>query len=404
MILEHIDSPADLRTLTPEQLAELSEEIRGFIVEAVTATGGHLGSNLGVVELTLALHRTFDSPRDVLLWDTGHQAYVHKLVTGRRDAFAQLRQAGGLSGYPNRAESEHDWVENSHASTILSYAHGLASAFETPGDQTGGWSRWWATARSPAAWPTRPSTTSATRASRVVIVLNDNGRSYAPTVSRLSLSLTHLRLNPTYIQARQRIRHLLRELPGVGDLAYSGVHGLTSALREVVTPHTFFEALGHPLRRAHRRARHRRRGAGLGQRRGMAGTDRRPRAHPEGPGLRAGRRGRHPAAPRRQGRWPPAAAGDGRPLRHRARPAPTARVPPSPGDERLGRHRGRRDGRPARDHLHRRLHPVAAPPGRSRPPHRGHHRGHARTDRAAPVPGPLPRPLLRRRHRRAARR
>src|SRR5665213_1653401 len=127
-ILDRIDSPSDLRALSAEELTELSAEIRQFIVSAVTTTGGHLGSNLGVVELTLALHRTFDSPRDVLLWDTGHQAYVHKLVTGRREAFTHLRQAGGLSGYPNRAESEHDWVENSHASTILSYAHGIATA------------------------------------------------------------------------------------------------------------------------------------------------------------------------------------------------------------------------------------------------------------------------------------
>ena len=221
----------------------MSSEIRDFIVEAVTATGGHLGSNLGVVELTLALHRTFDSPNDAILWDTGHQAYVHKLVTGRRSAFAQLRQAGGLSGYPNRTESEHDWVENSHASTILSYAHGLASAFELQGDNrrvvavvgdgalTGGMAY---EALNNLGHSGKP----------VVIVLNDNGRSYSPTVSRLSLSLTHLRLNPAYIHARQRIRHLIRELPGVGDLAYSGVHGLTSALREVVTPHTFFEALG----------------------------------------------------------------------------------------------------------------------------------------------------------------
>jgi len=133
MILEQIDSPADLKDLSPAELATLASEIRDFIVGAVTATGGHLGSNLGVVELTLALHRTFDSPNDAILWDTGHQAYVHKLVTGRRSAFAQLRQAGGLSGYPNRTESEHDWVENSHASTILSYAHGLASAFELQG-------------------------------------------------------------------------------------------------------------------------------------------------------------------------------------------------------------------------------------------------------------------------------
>jgi 1-deoxy-D-xylulose-5-phosphate synthase len=243
MILEHIDSPSDLRSLTPEELDVLSEEIRGFIVDAVTATGGHLGSNLGVVELTLALHRTFDSPRDALLWDTGHQAYVHKLVTGRRQAFTQLRQAGGLSGYPNRSESEHDWVENSHASTILSYAHGLANAFELQGADrrvvavvgdgalTGG-----------MAYEALNNLGHSGR--RVLIVLNDNGRSYAPTVSRLSVGLTHLRLNPTYVHARQRLRHLIREIPAVGDIAYSGVHGLTSALREVVTPHTFFETLG----------------------------------------------------------------------------------------------------------------------------------------------------------------
>jgi 1-deoxy-D-xylulose-5-phosphate synthase len=243
MILEHIDSPADLRSLTPEELIQLSAEIREFIVDAVTVTGGHLGSNLGVVELTLALHRTFDSPRDVVLWDTGHQAYVHKLVTGRRQDFARLRQAGGLSGYPNRSESEHDWVENSHASAILSYAHGLASAFELEGNPrrvvavvgdgalTGG-----------MAYEALNNLGHSGK--RVLIVLNDNGRSYAPTVSRLSLSLTHLRLNPSYVHARQRVRNILRELPAVGDLAYSGVHGLASALREVVTPHTFFEALG----------------------------------------------------------------------------------------------------------------------------------------------------------------
>ncbi len=243
MILEHIDSPADLRTLTPEELGVLSQEIREFIVEAVTATGGHLGSNLGVVELTLALHRTFDSPRDLLLWDTGHQAYVHKLVTGRRESFTHLRQEDGLSGYPSRTESEHDWVENSHASTILSYAHGMASALELQGSDrrvvavigdgalTGG-----------MAYEALNNLGHSGK--RVVIVLNDNGRSYAPTVSQLSLSLTHLRLSPAYVQARQRLRQVLRELPGVGELAYSGIHGLTSALREVVTPHTFFEALG----------------------------------------------------------------------------------------------------------------------------------------------------------------
>ena len=165
------------------------------------------------------------------------------MVTGRRDEFTRLRQEGGLSGYPNRTESEHDWVENSHASTILSYAHGLASAFELQdqdrrvvavvgdGALTGGMAYEALNNLGHSGTP-------------VIIVLNDNGRSYSPTVSRLSLSLTHLRLHPSYVHARQRIKHLIRELPGVGDLALSGVHGFTSALREVVTPHTFFEALG----------------------------------------------------------------------------------------------------------------------------------------------------------------
>ncbi|MHB1970006.1 MAG: 1-deoxy-D-xylulose-5-phosphate synthase N-terminal domain-containing protein, partial [Acidimicrobiales bacterium] len=127
-MLPSIESPADLRALSYEQLDQLSREIRDFIITSVTKTGGHLGSNLGVVELTLALHRVFDSPQDVLLWDTGHQAYVHKLLTGRRYGFDTLRQRGGLSGYPNRSESPHDWIESSHASTALSYAHGLSVA------------------------------------------------------------------------------------------------------------------------------------------------------------------------------------------------------------------------------------------------------------------------------------
>src|ERR1700728_1648878 len=128
MLLESINSPTDLARLDYDELGALAEEIRSFIVNAVSLTSGHLGSNLGAVELTLALHRVFRSPRDILLWDTGHQAYVHKILTGRREMFSTLRQPGGLSGYPSRAESPHDWVENSHASTILSYAHGLAVA------------------------------------------------------------------------------------------------------------------------------------------------------------------------------------------------------------------------------------------------------------------------------------
>jgi 1-deoxy-D-xylulose-5-phosphate synthase len=244
MLLDDIHDPADLRSLSNEQLDRLCAEIRSFIVETVTTTGGHLGSNLGVVELTLALHRVFDSPKDVILWDTGHQAYIHKLVTGRRGDFGTLKQAGGMSGYPSRAESAHDWVENSHASTALSYAHGIATGFHLRGEDerrvvavlgdgalTGG-----------MAYEALNNLGHAN--SRVVIVLNDNGRSYAPTVSKLSSGLTHLRLNPSYVQARERLRHGLRRIPGLGGLAYSGVHGLAIAVREVVTPHRFFEALG----------------------------------------------------------------------------------------------------------------------------------------------------------------
>ena len=248
-ILPRIETPADLRSLTAEELAALAEEIRAFIVESVTTTGGHLGSNLGVVELTLALHRVFESPRDAVLWDTGHQAYIHKLVTGRRYGFRSLRQKGGLSGYPNRTESDHDWIENSHASTVLSYAHGLASAWALEGELAGagGDRRVVAVVGDGAltggmAYEALNNLGHSGR--RVLIVLNDNGRSYAPTVSLLSRGVTSLRLNPTYVQTRERLRTILRDIPGVGDLAYSGVHGLTTALREVVSPHTFFEALG----------------------------------------------------------------------------------------------------------------------------------------------------------------
>ena len=244
MLLESINSPADLGKLDLDQLDVLAEEIRGFIVQAVSATGGHLGSNLGAVELTLALHRVFSSPRDILLWDTGHQAYVHKIVTGRRDMFCGLRQTGGLSGYPSRAESVHDWVENSHASTILSYAHGLSAAVArsgTPerrvvavigdGSMTGGMAF-------------EGLNNLGHSDSRVVVVLNDNGRSYAPTISRLSESLTKLRLHPGLNSMRSRIEERIRDLPGVGGMAYSSLHGLYSAVREVIEPPAFFEALG----------------------------------------------------------------------------------------------------------------------------------------------------------------
>ncbi|HEY3703331.1 MAG TPA: 1-deoxy-D-xylulose-5-phosphate synthase N-terminal domain-containing protein, partial [Acidimicrobiales bacterium] len=244
MILENVNSPADLRVLDQSELAQLADEIRAFVVEAVSATGGHLGSNLGAVELTLAVHRVFESPRDVILWDTGHQAYVHKLVTGRQAGFAQLRQAGGLSGYPSRQESEHDWVENSHASTILSYAHGISTAIDL-GD--GGDRRVVAIVGDGAltggmAYEALNNLGHSGR--RVVIVLNDNGRSYAPTVSHLSESLTRLRLNPSYVLARNRVKQFLRDVPAIGGLAYTSAQGLTAALREVIEPHVFFESLG----------------------------------------------------------------------------------------------------------------------------------------------------------------
>jgi 1-deoxy-D-xylulose-5-phosphate synthase len=249
VILPSIESPADLEGLSYEELNQLSKEIREFIITTVTTTGGHLGSNLGVVELTLALHRVFESPQDILLWDTGHQAYVHKLLTGRRYGFKNLRQRGGLSGYPNRSESEHDWIENCHASTALSYAHGLSVALEQrhelighggqrhvvavvgDGSLTGG-----------MAFEALNNLGHSNQ--RVVIVLNDNGRSYAPTISRLSESLTSLRLNRTYVQLRERIRGTVPKIPAVGQAAYIGMHGFTSVMREMVTPHTFFETLG----------------------------------------------------------------------------------------------------------------------------------------------------------------
>ena len=244
-LLSKIDKPAALRDLDETQLIQLAEEIRRFVVEAVTRTGGHLGSNLGVVELSIALHRVFDSPRDVLLFDTGHQAYVHKLLTGRMKQFSSLRKAGGLSGYPNRSESEHDWIENSHASTALSYAHGIAAAFRADGQDryrrvvavvgdgalTGG-----------MAYEALNNLGHAD--SRVVIVLNDNGRSYAPTISKLSSSLTQLRLNPSYSAVRNKVGQIVSELPGVGQLAGTSFRNLTAALRELVEPHVFFEALG----------------------------------------------------------------------------------------------------------------------------------------------------------------
>ncbi len=246
MLLDRISCPADLRRLTPDELGELAIEIREFIVDVVSRSrsGGHLGSNLGAVELTLALHRVFDSPRDILLWDIGHQAYVHKMVTGRLRGFDHLREAGGMSGYPSRAESEHDWVENSHASTIVSYAHGLATAQQSDqgegrrvvavigdGAMTGGM----------AYEALNNLGHSGTRA---IIILNDNGRSYAPTVGRMADTVSRLRVDPRYVRQRAKVEDRLRKVPVVGDHLAWGMHGALAGMREMLEPPAFFESLG----------------------------------------------------------------------------------------------------------------------------------------------------------------
>lgn len=243
MHLAKLTSPADLRALSPAQLDELCAEIRHFIVQAVSRTGGHLGSNLGAVELTVALHRVFESPRDVIVWDTGHQAYVHKLITGRREGFDRLRQRHGLSGYPSAAESPHDVVENSHASTSLSWASGLAAGFGLTGNEhrrviavigdgsmTGGMAF-------------EALNNLGHYAQRALIVLNDNGRSYAPTVSRLSAAVSRLRQSPHYVQGRRVVDHLLERVP-LGDGVRRGLDSAAAAMREMWEPPAFFETLG----------------------------------------------------------------------------------------------------------------------------------------------------------------
>ncbi|NKX89634.1 1-deoxy-D-xylulose-5-phosphate synthase [Nocardia coubleae] len=242
-VLSRVDSPEDLRRLSVPQLRELADEIREFLVAKVAATGGHLGPNLGVVELTIALHRIFDSPADPLIFDTGHQAYVHKILTGRKDRFDTLRMRDGLSGYPSRAESEHDWVESSHASAALSYADGLAKAFSLTdqnrtvvavvgdGALTGG-----------MCWEALNNIAGADRP--VVVVVNDNGRSYAPTIGGLADRLTALRTQPAYEHALDTGKRLLKSIPAVGDSAYSMVHALKAGIKDAVSPQELFGDLG----------------------------------------------------------------------------------------------------------------------------------------------------------------
>ncbi|BCJ42259.1 1-deoxy-D-xylulose-5-phosphate synthase [Actinoplanes ianthinogenes] len=242
-LLASVTDPGALKRLTAEQLTLLAAEIRDFLVAKVSRTGGHLGPNLGVVEMTLAMHRVFDSPRDKILFDTGHQAYVHKIVTGRQEGFDQLRQRGGLTGYPSQAESEHDLIENSHASTALSYADGLAKAFALRGEDrhvvavvgdgalTGG-----------MCWEAL-NNIAATK-NKLVIVVNDNGRSYAPTIGGLADHLSTLRLNPGYEKVLDLVKDALGSTPVVGKPVFEVLHAVKRGIKDAISPQPMFEDLG----------------------------------------------------------------------------------------------------------------------------------------------------------------
>ncbi|MBO3748114.1 1-deoxy-D-xylulose-5-phosphate synthase [Streptosporangiaceae bacterium NEAU-GS5] len=239
-MLETIKGPLDVKRLDAGDLPELAAEIRELLVSTSSRVGGHLGPNLGVVELTIALHRVFDSPRDPILWDTGHQAYVHKMLTGRSGDFATLRQEGGLSGYPSHAESDHDFIENSHASTALSYADGLAKAVRLRGDDrtvvavigdgalTGGMA--WEALNNIAGRKDLP----------LVIVVNDNGRSYSPTIGGLASHLSKLRVTQNYEQALEFIKSRVGGVP----LIYDTLHGIKKGLKDILSPQVMFEDLG----------------------------------------------------------------------------------------------------------------------------------------------------------------
>ena len=244
-LLQRIQSPHDVRALTPVEVPALAEEIRSFLVEKVAATGGHLGPNLGVVELSIALHRVFYSPDDAIIWDTGHQAYVHKILTGRGPEFDSLRREGGLSGYPSRQESPHDIVENSHASTAISYADGLAKAWERrgllgsrhviavigDGALTGG-----------MAWEALNNIAASNRP--VVIVVNDNERSYSPTIGGLAHHLATLRTTRNYERFMTWGKVFLQRTPFVGRPLYDALHGVMKGVKDVVAPQGLFEDLG----------------------------------------------------------------------------------------------------------------------------------------------------------------
>lgn len=241
----NIQSPEDLRGMSTAQLDQLASDIREFLIEKVSRTGGHLGPNLGVVELTIAVHRVFQSPRDVVLFDTGHQSYVHKILTGRADQFDLLRQRDGISGYPNRRESEHDVIENSHASTALSWADGVSRGFSLTGQSqrhvvavvgdgalTGGMS--WEALNNLSPESDR----------NLVIVVNDNERSYSPTIGGLATYLTTLRASKEYERILGRGKRMLHNTPVVGKYIYGTLHGMKKGIKDMVAPQGMFEDLG----------------------------------------------------------------------------------------------------------------------------------------------------------------
>jgi 1-deoxy-D-xylulose-5-phosphate synthase len=236
-MIEQIKSPKDLAALSPADLIALAAEIRTFLIDKVTKTGGHLGPNLGVVELTIAIHRTFDSPKDVVLFDTGHQSYVHKILTGRSEGFDLLRQKGGLSGYPSRFESEHDVIENSHASTALSWGDGISRGFSLTGQNdrhvvvvvgdgalTGGMS--WEALNNIATAESR----------NLVIVVNDNERSYSPTIGGMATYLSTLRVTRGYEKFLDWGKDVLQRTPVVG--------GPKKGIKDIIAPQGMFEDLG----------------------------------------------------------------------------------------------------------------------------------------------------------------
>lgn len=244
-MLNQIKSPADLAGLSPAQLSQLSDEIRNFLIEKVSKTGGHLGPNLGVIELTIAIHRIFESPKDVILFDTGHQSYVHKILTGRADSFDQLRQRGGISGYPNRRESTHDVIENSHASTALSWGDGISCGFALQGldDRhvvvvvgdgalTGGMS-----------WEALNNIATAKKRN-LIIVINDNERSYSPTIGGVATYLSTLRVTSGYEKFLDWGKDVLHKTPVVGGPIYDTLHGMKKGIKDIIAPQGMFEDLG----------------------------------------------------------------------------------------------------------------------------------------------------------------